>query len=90
MNQICLEKDFVIRAVTNIIDQTCPSYKDKPKSPWVSAKEAKELLQISSDTTLQNFRNQGKLTYAKVTPKTIIYSLESINQYIKSKTHDRF
>ena len=45
---------------------------------WISKEEAKQLLRISSDTTLQRYRDEGRIRYSQPDRKLILYDRDSI------------
>lgn len=50
---------------------------------WIDSEEAMELLRITSKTTLQKLRDEGKITYSQPEKKMILYDRDSIIAYIE-------
>ena len=89
MEVICLEStafyELVERVVTRVL-ATIP----KEEEQWVSPEKAMSMLNISSKTTLQKFRDQGKVRYSQPAKKIILYDRYSIYAYLDSKAKDAF
>jgi Helix-turn-helix domain len=87
MNVICLEDDAFYKLVEEVVQRLADKKKDKA-AKWISASEAMKLLGITSTTTLQNFRDQGRIRYSRVTKKNILYDVDSINEYLNDNSDD--
>jgi hypothetical protein len=57
---------------------------------WVSDKEAMKMLNITSKTTLQNLRDEGKIEFTQPMKKKILYNPESINAYLEKHKKKTF
>jgi hypothetical protein len=89
MEVICLED----KAFYELLDKLYRRYKtenDVKENKWISGEEAMKKLNISSKTTLQNFRDEGKIRFSYVTPKIIVYDVDSINFYLEDNAHNAF
>ncbi len=56
---------------------------------WISPNEAMQLL-ITSKTTLQKLRDEGKIRFSQPEKKLILYDIHSIDEYLEKyakKTH---
>jgi len=49
---------------------------------WISGEEAMLRLHITSKTTLQKLRNEGKIRFTQPEKKIILYDSDSINVYL--------
>lgn len=91
MEVICFED----RAFYAMIDKL-EAYLDKKKSQttigdkWVSGEEAMRMLRITSKTTLQKFRDEGKIRYSQPEKKIILYDADSIRDFIEGFTYETF
>ena len=89
MQVICLEEpafyDLIDKVVTYI--QTKHEVKD---DKWISGEEAKTLLHITSKTTLQKFRDQGRISFFQADRKIILYDRDSILKYLDSNSKGAF
>lgn len=64
MEVICLED----AAFYSLIDKVVERIKEKqgkPHDKWVSGDEAMSMLRITSKTTLQKFRDEGKMRFSQ-------------------------
>ena len=86
MNVICLEDDAFYKLVEEVVTRLADK-KPNNVAKWISGKEAMSLLGITSTTTLQNFRDKGKIRYSKVTEKNILYDVDSINEYLDDNSY---
>ena len=57
---------------------------------WIDKKEAKRLLRIKSDTTLQKLRDEGQIRYSQPERKHILYYRDSINDYLEAHAREPF
>ncbi len=48
------------------------------------------MLRITSKTTLQKLRDEGKIRFSQPEKKIILYDVLSINKYLDNNTHDTF
>ena len=89
MQVICLEDEafytLLDRAVQRILEKQ--SVKD---GRWISGEEAMQVLRISSKTTLQKLRDEGKIRYSQPEKKIILYDVDSINDYLDKNAKDTF
>jgi hypothetical protein len=82
MEVYCLEDD----ALYELVEQVYQRMKDKDKEKddkWISAEEAMHKLRISSKTTLQKLRDEGKIRYSQPEKKHIVYDIESLYSYLE-------
>lgn len=89
MEVICLEEP----AFYKLIDEVVLRLQDKhgaTKDKWISDEEAMKLLNISSKTTLQKFRDEGKIRFSQPQKKIILYDRDSINTFIESNAKNTF
>lgn len=89
MNVICFED----RAFYEMLDRLYQKYKAEnnlKEEKWITGEQAMKKLGISSKTTLQNFRDQGKIRFVPVTPKNFLYDNDSINAYLEDNACNTF
>ena len=55
-------------------------------NPWIKEDEAMDLLNITSKTTFQKYRDEGKFKYSRVSSKLILYERQSILDFIEGKS----
>lgn len=90
MNVICIEEkafyalwDRMFKYVQSKMEMDTP---DK----WIDKKEAKRLLRIKSDTTLQKWRDEGHIRFSQPDRKHIVYDRDSINAYLEAHAKEPF
>ncbi|HRH03864.1 MAG TPA: helix-turn-helix domain-containing protein [Bacteroidia bacterium] len=89
MNVICLEEE----AYYSMIEEVVARLKEKQQlkeDKWISDVEAMALLKISSKTTLQKFRDEGKIRYSQPQKKIILYDRDSIIKFLEKHARDTF
>lgn len=82
MQVICLEEP----AFYDLIDKVVLYIKTKHEvknDKWISGEEAMKVLHITSKTTLQKFRDEGRIRFFQADRKIILYDRDSINEYLE-------
>ena len=86
MQVICLQED----AFYALIDEVVARIKEKHQlkiDKWISADEAMSKLRITSKTTLQRFRDEGRIRFTQPERKHILYDIDSINEYLEKNSN---
>jgi len=52
------------------------------RDKWVDGNEAMRYMRITSKTTLQKLRDEGKIRFSQPLPKHLLYDLDSIDEYL--------
>jgi biotin operon repressor len=81
MEVICLQDE----AFYALIEQVVSRMKEKQSADsakWLSGEKVMEMLHISSKTTLQKLRDEGKIRFSQPEKKIILYDLDSIHAYL--------
>ena len=89
MEVICLQDD----AFYTLIDEVVNRIKDKQRiseDKWISGEEAMRKLRITSKTTLQKFRDEGKIRFSQPEKKIILYDVDSINEFLDKNARKTF
>ena len=89
MEVICLQD----QAFYSLIEEVVFRIKEKHNlngDKWISADEAMQKLRITSKTTLQKFRDEGKIRYSQPEKKIILYDVESINEFLEKYSKNTF
>lgn len=89
MQVICLEDE----AFYSIIDRLVVYVKEKhlvKRDKWISDEEAMHMLRITSRTTLQKFRDEGKIRFSQPEKKIILYDADSIDEYLEKHSKATF
>ncbi|MCW3120846.1 MAG: hypothetical protein JWQ38_338 [Flavipsychrobacter sp.] len=89
MEVICIEDS----AFYSLVEQVFQRLKEKENSrddKWISADEAMNKLRISSKTTLQKLRDEGKIRFSQPEKKMILYDRDSIDSYLEKHAKETF
>lgn len=89
MEIICLQDT----AFYTLIEEVVARIKEKhniTKDKWISSEEAMAKLRITSKTTLQKMRDEGKIRFSQPERKLILYDLDSILTYIEKHAKNTF
>ena len=89
MEVICLQD----QAFYTLIEEVVKRIKDKnkiEKDKWISTEEAMHKLRITSKTTLQKFRDEGRIRFSQPEKKLILYDLDSINEYLEKHAQETY
>jgi hypothetical protein len=90
MPLICINDEFFIKMTETVIDTTCPTYHKKPKDNWISTTEAMEKLRITSPTTLNKYKDTGKISASPLSPRHILYDASSIDEFLDNNRLEKF
>ena len=89
MNVICLEDQAFYAVLDKVILYIKDNHGQK-EDKWISDDEAMKMLRITSRTTLQKFRDQGKIRFSQPEKKIILYDRESIEEFLNRNSRDTF
>ena len=89
MEVICLQDEAFYKLVEEVVGRV----KDKNginTDKWISGEEAMQKLRITSKTTLQKLRDEGKIRFSQPEKKLILYDVDSINTYLEKHVKETF
>lgn len=89
MQVICLED----AAFYTLVEQVVLRIKDMTgvkEDKWISGEEAMNLLRVTSKTTLQKLRDEGKIRFSQPEKKIILYDRDSIHAYLDNHAKNTF
>ena len=89
MEVICLET----KAFYTLVEEVVSRLREKDnrrQEKWVSGEEAMDLLKITSKTTLQKFRDEGRIRFSQPERKIILYDRASIYEFLEKHAKDTF
>ena len=89
MEVICLE-DEAFYALLEQVVQRIKGKEGIKEDKWISPEEAMQKLRITSKTTLQKLRDEGKIRFSQPEKKHILYDLTSIYQYLEKNAKNTF
>lgn len=89
MEVICLE-EAAFYALVREVHQRLKNENNIKEDKWISADEAMKKLRITSRTSLQTLRDEGKIEYSKLSKKHILYNNHSIDAYLEKNAKKTF
>jgi len=89
MEVICLE-DAAFYALIDKVVERIKEQNNIREDKWISGQEAMQKLRISSKTTLQKLRDEGKIRFSQPEKKIILYDSDSIQAYLEQNARDTF
>ena len=88
MEVICIQEDAFYALVDRVIEHVNATQSEPRK--WVDGVEAMSLLNITSKSTLQKLRDEGRIRFSQPQKKIILYDRDSINAYLDKNAKDTF
>ena len=88
MNIICLEDAALYELVEQVSMRI--QAKNNKQDKWISCNEAMKMLRIKSKTTLQRYRDEGKIRFSQPDKKVILYDFDSIHLFLEKNASDTF
>ncbi len=89
MQVICLEEPAFYALIEQVVARL-NSQQPQEKEKWVKEDEAMDMLNITSKTTLQKLRNEGKIRFTQPQKKVILYDRDSILAYLDKHAKNTF
>jgi hypothetical protein len=89
MEVICLQDEAFYALMEQVI-QRVQERNNIQQDKWISGDEAMQKLRITSKTTLQKLRDEGKIRFSQPERKIILYDLDSIYAYLEKHAKDTF
>lgn len=89
MNVICMDEPAFFELVETVV-QRLSGKNEKAPDKWIGTEIAMNLLGITSKTTLQALRNEGKIRFTQPQKKIILYDRDSIMGYLDKNARDTF
>jgi len=89
MEVICLHDEAFFAMIERVVE--CIKDKQNIKSDlWLNGEEAMQILRITSKTTLQKLRDEGKIRFSQPEKKIILYDAASIYEYLNQNARETF
>lgn len=88
MEVICLEDAAFYALVERVLSRIQETQKAGDK--WISGDEAMNMLRVTSKTTLQKLRDEGKIRFSQPERKIILYDVDSIHAYLNKHSKSTF
>lgn len=89
MEVICLEDEAFFALLDRAVEHLKTTLNVK-QDKWISSEEAMRRLNITSKTTLQKFRDEGRIRYTQPDKKIILYDADSIDAYLEKHSKEMF
>jgi hypothetical protein len=89
MEVICIEEEAFYELFEKVVARLQPT-EEREEDKWISPDDAMGLLGITSTTTLQKYRDEGLIEFAQLSKRKILYSRESIGEYLENKRRKIF
>ena len=81
MNVITIEEHAFYELLETVLKKLNEKKNEVPDK-WIDTKEAMKMLRICSKTTLQKYRDQGKIRFSQPDKKLILYDRDSILTFL--------
>jgi len=89
MQVICLQDEAFYTLVERVVERM-KEKQNKTADKWIGGEEAMKILRITSKTTLQKLRDEGKIRFSQPEKKIILYDTESIEEYLNKNARETF
>ncbi|MCB0711332.1 MAG: helix-turn-helix domain-containing protein [Ignavibacteriae bacterium] len=89
MEIICLEETAFYALIEQVVLRLQELHGAKPDK-WVNEAEAMRLLNIKSKTTLQEYRDRGKIRFSQPRKRIILYDRDSIDAFLEQHARETF
>lgn len=89
MQVVCLQEEAFYALFDKVVEHLEEKHKEEPLQ-WIDGEEAMLILNISSKTTLQKLRDEGKIRYSQPQKRIILYDRYSIHEYIENHVRETF
>lgn len=87
MKVILIEEEAFFELFDRVVDRLNNRLS---KKNWLTAEEAMKELGIKSTTTLQRYRDEGKIRFSQPSKKVIRYDPSSIQEFLEKNTKNTF
>lgn len=87
---ICLRSDAFYALVDQVVDYIDRTHNQTKENEWIGADDAMRLLGITSRTTLQKLRDEGKIRFSQASKKLLLFDRKSILEYIEQNAKNTF
>ncbi|MDF2380525.1 helix-turn-helix domain-containing protein [Nostoc ellipsosporum NOK] len=89
MEVICLQDEAFYALIDKVVSHVKEKHSIK-ENKWIGAEEAMQLLGINSKTTLQKYRDEGRIRFSQGDVKPILYDIDSIREYHEKNAKNTF
>ncbi|KYG77215.1 MULTISPECIES: helix-turn-helix domain-containing protein [Roseivirga] len=89
MKVILIEEEAFFELIDRVVERMSEKL-SKKENKWLTPEEAMKELGVKSTSTLQRYRDEGKIRYSQPSKKIILYDPSSIQEFLESKANDTF
>ena len=89
MEVICLQDLAFYTLIEKVVERVKEKFNIQNDN-WISGEEAMQKLRITSKTTLQKLRDEGRIRFSQPEKKIILYDLSSINLFLEKHVKEPF
>lgn len=89
MEVICLEEKAFYSLIEEVVSRLSEKHSIK-SDRWIDGDEAMRKLRIKSVSTLQSFRDEGKIRFSQPSKKIILYDSLSIDEFLEKNAKSTF
>jgi hypothetical protein len=87
---ICIKTAAFYALIDKVVEYIDVKHQLPKEAKWIDIDEAMEILHVTSRTTLQEYRDTGKIAFAAISKKHILYDRDSILDFINSNAQKTF
>jgi len=80
--------DALTQAIKEAVKEELPKYQNSFQKDWLSTEEVMEMLDVSR-RTIQNYRDEGKISYFQKERK-ILYPREGIKEFLRKNMTEAY
>ena len=90
MQVVCLQEEAFYKLFDKVVEHLEQNRPPETPFKWIDGEEAMKLLNISSKTSLQKLRDEGKIRFSQPQKRIILYDRNSIDAYLESHARETF
>jgi rRNA-processing protein FCF1 len=90
MKVILIDEDAFFELFERVLDHVETKLEHQEQNNWLTPSQAMKKLNITSKTTLQRYRDEGKVRYTKIGRKNILYDPKSIDDFLNRHANETF
>jgi hypothetical protein len=89
MNVICLHEEAFYALIDTVVKRIKETHGIK-EDKWITTDQAMRKLGITSKTTLQKWRDEGRIRFTQPEKRIILYDNDSIKEFLEKNAKDIF
>lgn len=89
MEVVCLQSEALYLLIEEVVGKLKEKHNIRYQE-WITGEEAMQLMHIKSLTTLQRYRDEGRIKYSQPDKKIILYSRTSILEFLEKHAKNPF